>query len=322
MSDLIYATSEGFDGAIGSVAIFADRPHVLGMIHDEAVRLGFGVGRIGNWDALLTGMDRRLDEIVFLDCPDPDSAQLAALAELDMVAAAHRVPLIVSTTVGSLDAVFGCLDQSGAQILVDPSSAERSMSLARIMLGRPQLRVNELSDENRLLLLRLTEQINNMAARLDSLAPPLDDAAEGKGAFRLESPRQSFSAQMGDRLVRLTKTPLPEPRMVRRIIHQRQMRGKFFNPELFADPAWDMLLDLTAARAEQIRVSVTSLCIASGVPPTTALRWIGQLSEAGLVERLEDESDRRRAFIALTDKAADSMARFFAEIGNSRTRPI
>ena len=42
-----------------------------------------------------------------------------------------------------------------------------------------------------------------------------------------------------------------------------------------------MLLDLTAARAEHTRVSVTSLCIASGVPPTTALRWIGQMSDAG-----------------------------------------
>ncbi len=60
-----------------------------------------------------------------------------------------------------------------------------------------------------------------------------------------------------------------------RIIRQRQLRARFFDGELFADPAWDMLLDLTAARVEARRVSVTSLCIASGVPPTTALRWIG-----------------------------------------------
>ena len=51
---------------------------------------------------------------------------------------------------------------------------------------------------------------------------------------------------------------------------------------------------ITAARAEHKRVSVTSLCIASGVPPTTALRWIAQMSEAGLLERVEDEADRRR----------------------------
>ena len=109
---------------------------------------------------------------------------------------------------------------------------------------------------------------------------------------------------------------------MRQIIRNRQTRGKFFDSELFADPAWDMLLDLTAARAEHLRVSVTSLCIASGVPPTTALRWIGVLSEAGLVKRVEDESDRRRAFIALTDKAADQMAHYFAEGGGSAIRMV
>jgi len=105
--------------------------------------------------------------------------------------------------------------------------------------------------------------------------------------------------------------------LVRKMIRQRQLRAKFFDGELFADPAWDMLLDLTAARAEHTRVSVTSLCIASGVPPTTALRWIGQMTQSGLLERVEDESDRRRAFIALSNTAADAMARYFAELGRS-----
>jgi DNA-binding MarR family transcriptional regulator len=41
------------------------------------------------------------------------------------------------------------------------------------------------------------------------------------------------------------------------------------------------------------------------------------MSQAGLLERVEDESDRRRAFIALSDGAADGMARYFAELGRS-----
>ena len=99
------------------------------------------------------------------------------------------------------------------------------------------------------------------------------------------------------------------------MIRHRQLRARFFDSELFADPAWDMLLDLTAARAEHTRVSVTSLCIASQVPPTTALRWISQMTEAGMLERVEDDLDRRRAFVALTDSTADAMARYFQEIG-------
>jgi DNA-binding MarR family transcriptional regulator len=116
---------------------------------------------------------------------------------------------------------------------------------------------------------------------------------------------------------RTIKPPLPDPRLIRRIIRQRQLRARYFDSDLFGDPAWDMLLDLTAARAEHTRVSVTSLCIASGVPPTTALRWIGQMTEMGLFDRIEDEADRRRAFVALSDKAADLMARYFAELGTA-----
>ena len=124
----------------------------------------------------------------------------------------------------------------------------------------------------------------------------------------------------GDRLARTSRPALPDPRLVRRIIRQRQMRARFFDGELFADPAWDMLLDLTAARVEHSRVSVTSLCIASGVPPTTALRWIGQMTEVGLLQRVEDDCDRRRAFITLTDKASEAMARFFKEVDNGAAR--
>jgi DNA-binding MarR family transcriptional regulator len=80
-----------------------------------------------------------------------------------------------------------------------------------------------------------------------------------------------------------------------------------------------MLLDLTAARSEHRRVSVTSLCIASGVPPTTALRWIGQMVEQGQFVRVGDQADRRRAFIELSDRCADAMARYFAEIGTTTT---
>ena len=102
---------------------------------------------------------------------------------------------------------------------------------------------------------------------------------------------------------------------MRRLIRHRQLRARYFDGQLFADPAWDMLLDLCAARAEHRRVSVTSLCIASAVPPTTALRWIGQMVEQGLFVRVGDRADRRRAFIELSDRTADAMARYFAELG-------
>ncbi len=65
-----------------------------------------------------------------------------------------------------------------------------------------------------------------------------------------------------------------------------------------------MILDLMAARLAGQRVSVSSLCIAAAVPPTTALRWIRQLTERGVFSRIDDPADGRRVFIELTDEAA------------------
>ena len=72
-----------------------------------------------------------------------------------------------------------------------------------------------------------------------------------------------------------------------------------------------MLLDLTAAHGEGQKVSVTSLCIAAGVPATTALRWLTQMVETGVFRRVADPVDKRRVFIELGDEAKAGMAAFF-----------
>ncbi|MEO7826885.1 MAG: MarR family winged helix-turn-helix transcriptional regulator, partial [Allosphingosinicella sp.] len=94
---------------------------------------------------------------------------------------------------------------------------------------------------------------------------------------------------------------------IRSVIRVRRLRDHFFKGNIFADPAWDMLLDLMAARAERQRVAVSSLCIAAAVPPTTALRWIKGLCDQGLFVRVADPEDGRRVFIELSTEAATRM---------------
>lgn len=65
------------------------------------------------------------------------------------------------------------------------------------------------------------------------------------------------------------------------------------------DPVWAMVLELCAARLEDRAVSVTSLCLASGLPVTTALRRIEELERNGRITRSPDKDDRRRVFVAL-----------------------
>ena len=318
--------ANSFGGLPLALSIYADRPHLRGTIRDDAEAAGFRIAEHAEVAALLEGEARPLGEVVVLDCPEVGGAELAALSRLDVRAAHCRAHLIVSTSVAALDDVFACLDQSSPQILVDPSRAERVIALGRVLGSMSGQRLREMSEEDRLVLLRLTEQVGQIAERLDRMSGTISAAASPDDSiFRFETPGRAFAGMaedMSGRLARATRPPLPDPRLVRRIIRQRQLRARFFDGELFGDPAWDMLLDLTAARAEHTRVSVTSLCIASGVPPTTALRWIGQMTEAGLFQRVEDEADRRRAFVALTDKAADAMARYFAELGMGASRLV
>lgn len=101
---------------------------------------------------------------------------------------------------------------------------------------------------------------------------------------------------------------------IRSIIRHRRNRDHFFGTELFADPAWDMLLHLYETHLSQHRMSVGALCEGASVPATTALRWLAQLEKKGLVERRQDPIDGRRHFISLTTVARESMDGYFRTV--------
>ncbi|MEO0057107.1 MAG: hypothetical protein RIT17_544 [Pseudomonadota bacterium] len=96
----------------------------------------------------------------------------------------------------------------------------------------------------------------------------------------------------------------------------RRKRAVIFgNPELFGEPAWDILLDLYIAQADGKPVSVSSACIGSAAPPTTGLRWLGVLADEGLVVRENDADDNRRVLVRLTRAGITAMERFFDAVG-------
>ena len=101
---------------------------------------------------------------------------------------------------------------------------------------------------------------------------------------------------------------------VQAIIDARQMRAKFLDSNLFADPAWSILLDLYRASLAQHSISTTSLCFGAGVPLTTALRWLVALEERGLAGRSQDPLDRRRQFVSLTQDGMSAMSRYFSAV--------
>lgn len=91
------------------------------------------------------------------------------------------------------------------------------------------------------------------------------------------------------------------------IYRERQRRREFFGEDLFGEPAWDMLLDLYIAEKKNKRVSVTAACIGANCPGTTALRWLQQLEERGLLVREADKKDGRRSFVRLSEQGYAKM---------------
>lgn len=302
-------------GLPARVAIFADRPGMRVSIGEDLEGAGFRTVDGGEIAMLLDGPITLLGDVVLVDCPMVDCGTLAALTRLDMRVARAGAKLVVSTSLDALDDVFAALDQSDPQILVQPSRAERVVAVGRVLADIAGRRLREMGDEDRLALLRLSQQVESIAKQLDRISMPDAPREQGLSEFKQGwRGNEDRAPAIGSRLA--ASPPLPDPRIVRTMIAQRQARSKFFDAELFSDPAWDMLLDLTAAHAEHTRVSVTSLCIAAGVPATTALRWIKQLVDTGIFERIADSSDKRRAFIALSERSVDAMARYFAAIDN------
>lgn len=91
------------------------------------------------------------------------------------------------------------------------------------------------------------------------------------------------------------------------LLSARRTRGESLGSNLFADPAWDMLLSLFIAAERSEALSISRLCATAGVAQTTALRWLEQLEQSQLVMRSPDLADARRTLVSLAPEAREKM---------------
>jgi DNA-binding MarR family transcriptional regulator len=92
----------------------------------------------------------------------------------------------------------------------------------------------------------------------------------------------------------------------------RRERRRIFNDAAFANPGWDILLDVYLASADGERLSTKSACLAATVPKSTALRYLTRLCELQLVTRVPHPSDNRTKWIELTDQGLEQMEMYLA----------
>jgi DNA-binding MarR family transcriptional regulator len=258
-------------------------------------------------DAMTHLEDRRPTGTVVMDISDASVPLVPlVLSAVSKSAARDGHGVIISSPIECLDQLAGEGLEPHVTWLCQPAFADRVAAISLgVGLERSTL-MDVSSDMDPQRLRRLADEVSRIARTLASLSGPRP--SDGFAVASVADHALAFHAQDND----LGELKMPEADELRRIIRLRRLRDSFFDPALFADPAWDMLLDLMAARIERAQVAVSSLCIAAAVPPTTALRWIKTMTDHGIFERCADPDDGRRIFIRLADHAVQAMARYFA----------
>lgn len=110
------------------------------------------------------------------------------------------------------------------------------------------------------------------------------------------------------------------------ILERRKQRDLYFDPMLFSNPAWDILLNLYVAGGEGRAVSVLDTCAASTLPQGVALRWLAFLKQEEMVVEMPDPVRVRQTLIRLSDHARLTMSSYLGslvcpDIGPESTGP-
>lgn len=110
-------------------------------------------------------------------------------------------------------------------------------------------------------------------------------------------------------------TPTDKPSLQRRalrILADRKRRYAMFGKGMFGEPAWEMLL-LLYALAPGPRQTITKLGEVVGASKSTALRWIDYLETQRLIRRESHPTDRRAAFIELTEAGVAAIELYLSD---------
>ena len=100
----------------------------------------------------------------------------------------------------------------------------------------------------------------------------------------------------------------------RHILAGRKERDRFFDPMLFSNPAWDILLNLYLADAEGRAVSVIDSCSLSSIPQGVALRWLSYLKQEQMVIEASDPGRPRHTVIRLSDHARLTISSYLGSL--------
>ena len=93
------------------------------------------------------------------------------------------------------------------------------------------------------------------------------------------------------------------------VLFVRRARAAVLGENLFSDPAWDILLELFAAKLGRRQMTLTEIALSIETPVSTTSRWLAALKSQGLVQSDIQAADPHTPLLKLTDEGASRMER-------------
>ena len=294
-ADHMIATDDALP-ELPKVVLIEDDPSCCEEYAESLAALGYECVRAYNGPQALRllAADRSIG-IVVTDLFMPQIDGLAVLREIAARFAQVRpIVAVVITGHASLESAVEAMNVNAVDYLTKPVTLQGLSQTMR----RASARWSQLTAQARAAAMALPLP---PARETHAIAPAQQPSAAPTAAFGQPPKTDAARFNEAELLARL-----------RTIARLRRQRGEFLDADLFSDPAWDMLLDLTAAGIEGKQVPVSSVCAAAQVPLSTGLRQVKHLVEMGWVIRRQDPNDKRRDLLTLSDDAFQAMKRFLA----------
>lgn len=242
---------------------------------------------------------RASGDLLWVELADAPPAEAVELLDaVQQHAASRSASSVVSATEEWIDLIAARIVSPDVTVLITADDVDRIAALGLATAVQTSGVRDNSADRSEGRLKQLSEEVNRIAMALARLS----DTPLSQDTMRPVQPGEG---------------PAVSAELIRSIIRARRLRDQFIPGNLFADPAWDILLDLLQAEIIQHRVPVSSLCIASAVPATTALRWIRTMTDRGMLLRREDPHDARRVFIELAAETSTAIRRYFDKVGSA-----
>jgi FixJ family two-component response regulator len=313
------------EAALGVEALLPEPVLVVDDDEDWGKECGFNLKTLGYDPFIARNPDEALQlfmeneiSIAIVDYNMPGQDGITLIRELSQIAEAQsrKLHFIMASGYATKDVAIDAMRASAVDFLEKPI---RQVDLRKALQRIKGLRHTPAARE---VLLNTMSSLSSELQRLSQLIDEPDQVAPASSASGRHGPPAQMALAMPGTVASAAELTTPAlADFIRDLLKKETKRRGIGGGDLFGDPAWEMLLDLLLAKIEGHTVSVSSACIASGAPMSTALRLVRRLVGEGVLCKLPDETDRRRHFLIINPKFERPLLDYLSEQLRHRTPP-